>query len=261
MSGANPYRFTTLAHATHDFCNPLGAGTLSRFVEALELEPGARVLDVGCGKGELLVRVVARWGARGTGVDLNPTFLDEARARAAAGGAPGAGGGIEWIEGAAATALAGSRTFDLAMCVGSAHALGALPEALAALHRRLAPGGRLLLGHGYWKREPEPEYLAGFGGSRDELGTLEDNRAALAAAGFELLDEAASTEAEWDAYEDRYAANIERHFEAHPADPDREAFLARSRSWHALYRRWGRDTMGFALYRARRPAAEPSRSA
>jgi SAM-dependent methyltransferase len=240
------FRFTTLAHASHDFCNPISAATLDRFVESLALAPGARVLDVGCGKGELLIRVAARWNARGVGLDVNPEFLADARRRAA-GRAE-----VELREVSARDAALEPASFDLTICVGSSHAVGELPEALAALRAWTRPGGQVLFGHGYWKREPDPEYLAGFGGARDELGSERELVAALIAAGFEPLDSATSSPAEWDAYEGAYSANIERFFAEHPGDPDRGAFLARSRSWYALYRRWGRDTMGFALHRLRR---------
>lgn len=42
---------------------------------------GERVLDVGCGKGELAYDLVTRAGARVTGIDVNRTSLDFARAR------------------------------------------------------------------------------------------------------------------------------------------------------------------------------------
>ncbi|MEO5617821.1 MAG: class I SAM-dependent methyltransferase [Candidatus Eisenbacteria bacterium] len=272
----DPFRFTTIAHATHEFCNPVGAATLDRFVAALDLPPAARVLDAGCGKAELLIRIAEHWEAHGVGVDVNPAFLAEARARAAgrvrevSGGLPGSTavgarlpnaaarlepgphGSIELIESAVAEAGLSRESFDLAICVGSTHVFGELAEALAALRDLLRPGGQLLFGHGYWQREPAPEYLAGFGATRDELGSHEDNLAALARAGFQVIDLALSSPADWDAYEERYARNVERFFAEHPDDPDRGAFLARIRVWHGLYRKWGRDTMGFALYRARK---------
>ena len=207
------------------------------------------MLDAGCGKGELLIRVVARWNAHGVGVDINRAFLAEARARAAGRVREDA---MQWIEAPVAEAGLAPASFDLAICVGSTHVFGELPEAIAALHALVRPGGQLLLGHGYWQREPDPDYLAGFGATRDELGSHEDNLAALGAAGFAVADSALSSAADWDAYEIPYAENLERFFAEHPDDPDREAFLARIRSWHGLYRKWGRDTMGFALYRARK---------
>src|SRR2546425_295054 len=77
-------RFTTIAHADHLICSPLFPETVDRWIEGMVLAPGARALDVGCGKGELLVRVAARWTARGVGIDPNPSFLAEARAKSAA---------------------------------------------------------------------------------------------------------------------------------------------------------------------------------
>jgi SAM-dependent methyltransferase len=50
-------------------------------VEALDLEPGQRVLDVGCGPGRHAVEL-ARLGMQVTGVDVSPRFLEIA-ARAA----------------------------------------------------------------------------------------------------------------------------------------------------------------------------------
>ena len=54
-------------------------------IELLALEPGARVIDLGCGKGELLRRLAARYEIRAVGVDRSPTLLEEARRRAPAG--------------------------------------------------------------------------------------------------------------------------------------------------------------------------------
>jgi cyclopropane fatty-acyl-phospholipid synthase-like methyltransferase len=153
-------RYTTLAHASHDFCNPLSPETIDRFIAHLELRSGARVLDIGCGKGELLVRVLARWKAHGVGLDPNPAYLAEARRRAAGRVPPGS---LELVEGRMADAHFGAESFDLTICVGSAHAFGNLSAALGALRALTRPGGQVLIGHGYWQQEPDTEYLATFG--------------------------------------------------------------------------------------------------
>src|ERR1700742_2310203 len=51
----------------------------------LNLAPGTRVLDVGCGVGRWS-RMLAARGARVTGVDLSPTMIEQARQRAATEG-------------------------------------------------------------------------------------------------------------------------------------------------------------------------------
>jgi ubiquinone/menaquinone biosynthesis C-methylase UbiE len=56
-----------------------------QFVERLKIQPGARVLDVACGTGNLAIPA-ARKGAQVWGIDIAPNSLDQARQRAAAEG-------------------------------------------------------------------------------------------------------------------------------------------------------------------------------
>lgn len=58
---------------------------LSQAFEVAEVAPGMRVLDVGCGRGEIL-RHCARLGARAYGVDYAPVAARMARRLAACGG-------------------------------------------------------------------------------------------------------------------------------------------------------------------------------
>src|SRR5574342_841803 len=67
------------------------AGHLVRFAG---IQPGQRVLDVGCGTGVVAI-TAARHGANVTGLDLTPELLDQARAIAPVAGAVD----VEWREG------------------------------------------------------------------------------------------------------------------------------------------------------------------
>jgi len=59
----------------------LPRGIRAKAVSRLELKPGARVLEVGCGTGRNLARLVQAVGAQGRvyGVDLSEGMLEEAR--------------------------------------------------------------------------------------------------------------------------------------------------------------------------------------
>lgn len=105
-----------------------------------------------------------------------------------------------------------------------------------------------MIGEGFWRRAPEAEYLAVLGASRDELHDLDGTLAVLRDAGFDVVRTLVSSQADFDRYEDRYAANLERFVGAHPDDPHAAGFAERIRAWRAAYLRWGRDTLGFALF-------------
>jgi SAM-dependent methyltransferase len=109
----------------------------------LDVKPGTRVLDVGCGVGRWS-RLLAARGARVTGVDLSPTMIAQAQRRAAAAGL--AERCSFRVEDLSKLELEGQ--FDVVLGVTVLqHILD--PELLRAAVRgmtaRLAPGGRMIL--------------------------------------------------------------------------------------------------------------------
>ena len=241
----NSMRFSTIAHRDHVYCNPISPEKMDRVLGLANLREGARVLDVGCGKGELLVRTAELYGASAVGVDSNPEYLREARARAATR-APHRT--IELHEMEFGSFPASDASFDLAACIGSTHACGGYRTTLEALERLVRPGGHVLVGEGYWKREPSAAYLEGLRALREELTDHVGNVRAGIEAGLTPMYAAASNQDEWDHYEGLYARAVERFLSEHPEDPDREAMALRIRDWRRLYLESGRDTLGFGLY-------------
>jgi hypothetical protein len=101
-------------------------------------------------------------------------------------------------------------------------------------------------------REPDSRYLAFLGADRDELTSHAGNLAAAERAGFDVAESVVTGRAAFDAYEDRYAENVARFLASHPDDPDADAFARRIAAWRDAYARWGRETLGFALYSLRK---------
>jgi SAM-dependent methyltransferase len=109
----------------------------------LQVSPGMRVLDIGCGIGRWS-RVLAARGASVTGVDLSPTMIEEAQRRAAASGLATR---CRFIVQDLSVLEIGER-FDLILCVTVLQHLldpGALRAAIERMARHLAPGGRLVV--------------------------------------------------------------------------------------------------------------------
>lgn len=224
-------------------------------MERCGLGAGDHVLEVGCGKGDLLVRLLTHWpGATAEGFDRNPWFLADARAAAAAAGEDVARR-MSFIETDLAGALIADRGAAVTIGFGATGVYeGDQARTVRALTAATRPGGTVLFGDGLWVREPLASGLAAFGMALDELPDGVDGFAALAiSAGLEVLEIEVVSDAEWDDYEAAYASAVTSWADAHPEDPDREAFLARSAAMGESYRTWRRDAFGFALGRFRVP--------
>src|ERR1700676_1386778 len=78
----NPHKFSAIAHRDHDYCNPIAAAKIERILDLLPLKTNASVLDLGCGRGELALRIIERFQARVTAIDPFSPVVDAARERA-----------------------------------------------------------------------------------------------------------------------------------------------------------------------------------
>ncbi len=238
-------RFATIAHREHVFCSPLSVAKVDQVLSMLELKREARVLDVGCGKGEMLVRLCERLGVRGVGVDLNPDFIRDARTRAHARAGDSS---LVFHEKPVSEVVVEPGAYDAVLCVGSTRTYGTYRDALCALAWAVRRHGRVLVGEHFWRRRPHPDYLAVLGLEADDLSDHPTNVRAGEEVGLVPICTAVSTEDEWERHERLRARAVERWAAEHPEDPDAEAYWKQARRWHEAWEHWGRDTLGFGLY-------------
>ncbi|MBT2418654.1 class I SAM-dependent methyltransferase [Streptomyces sp. ISL-22] len=213
-----PPRLTRLT-----FHGPLSETRAHSLVQRLTRTNPTTVLDIGCGWGELMLRILAAAPeATGTGIDVNAEDLARGRRNAEARGLTQRARFVE--ESAVGTSRGPA---DLVLCVGASQALStAQPpqhttEALRELRRLVTDGGRVLLGEGFWQRTPTPAELSGMwpGASatdHHDLATLLD---LTVAAGFRPeWTETASLD-EWEEFESAYQADVEVWLAEHPGHP------------------------------------------
>lgn len=115
----------------------------------LRLQPGLRLLDIGCGWGSLLLHAAQRYGVTGVGVTLSQTQKQAADERIAAAGL------ADRVEVRLADYRDLDGEFDAVASVGMFEHVGPekLPEYFAAAHRLTRSGG-LFLNHGITKGDP-----------------------------------------------------------------------------------------------------------
>ena len=192
--------FRRLAQGGLTFNAPLSEERASALVAALPISPGHHVLDLGCGWGELLLRILAAHPATtGTGVDTDRGALDRGVRLAAQRGL------YERVEFAEAEAATFVDVADVVVCVGASHGFGGTDDALHALRESVTTGGRVLIGNAFCASEPTAATLEVIG----ELPRLDELRSAAPKAGFRIERDEVSTLAEWDAFETGWRAGLE----------------------------------------------------
>ena len=116
-------------------------GRWQRAFEAMApVRPGMRILDVGCGTGDLTLILARHVGEEGrvVGLDLTPEMLEVARGKVQASGL---GGRIELVEGNALALPFPDATFDGVTAGFSLRNMADLDGALREMHRVLRTGG------------------------------------------------------------------------------------------------------------------------
>jgi len=199
--------------------SPLDAASLDRLLEVATAQRPARVLDHGCGWGEVLLRALEHAPlATGRGVEIHEPDVRRARAQARERG----------LEARAGFTLGSSADFrepaDLLVSLGAYQAFGDVPTALRTLREDLTPGGRAVFGAEYWQHPPTSAELECMwpDASPADCSDLPDLVDAAHAAGWRVLDLHDSTLQEFDAFELGHLREREAWLVAQPEQPDGE---------------------------------------
>ncbi|HEX3606393.1 MAG TPA: methyltransferase domain-containing protein [Candidatus Dormibacteraeota bacterium] len=139
-------RLYRLHAPTYELLTAAAAPWRDRAAAALGLEPGDRVIDVGCGSGLNLPHLERRVGPGGIicGVDLSPDMLAHARGRAARAGWEN----LTLVEGTVEEAKLPAGVDAVLIC--AVHDVMRSPRGLARLAGLLRPGGRLVAAGCRW---------------------------------------------------------------------------------------------------------------
>ncbi|WP_456844957.1 methyltransferase domain-containing protein [Cellulomonas sp. P5_C6] len=229
-------RYHAIRERSHRILDPYTDEQLATLGRALHLEPGASVLDLACGKGELLCTWARDHGTVGTGVDLNPAFVEAARARAVALGVD-----VDVVL-ADASDYTSAMPVDVASCVGATWIGDGVVGTLELLGRSLKPGGIALVGEPFWRSGTPAEARALIG----DFDTLPGLVSRVQDAGWDVVEMVLADEAGWDRYVAAQWLNVRRFLDEHPDDPLAPAFreeLSTAPLQYVTYRRpylgWG----------------------
>jgi SAM-dependent methyltransferase len=204
-----------IAEADHRILDPFTDAHLLELAGVARVDASTRVLDLACGKGEMLCRWAQELGSSGIGVDVSPVFAGAARKRAVELGVADRVG----IEQADARAYrAEPAAFDIAACVGATWIGGGVAGTIELLRPAVPSTGLLLIGEPFW-RSPPPADVRAAHGDADLFVDLPGLLDRFGEAGADLVEMVLADEHSWDRYVAAQWWALRRWLDEHPDDP------------------------------------------
>lgn len=240
---AIPRRFT-IAESSHRILDPFTPAKLADLGNALHLRPSMSMLDLACGKGEALCQWAKAHGIRGTGVDINPPFVNAAVARSAEFGVSDQ---VTFVQSDASDYVS-DEPVDVASCMGATWIGDGRVGTLDLLARSLKPSGVAVIGDCYWREVPTTqEAIEGsFARSIEDFPTLWGLIETVQQAGWDVVEMVHADEHSWDRYVAAQWLNLRRFIDENPDDeivPELRAELDTAPGQYARYQRrylgWG----------------------
>ncbi|MBO1329953.1 cyclopropane-fatty-acyl-phospholipid synthase family protein [Streptomyces sp. VRA16 Mangrove soil] len=239
-------RIFSIRERSHRIHNPFTPGKLAVLGQALRLAPGTRMLDLASGSGEMLCTWARDHGVTGTGVDISSAFVEKARARAVE---LGVADRVGFVHGDASGFVA-DEPVDLAACVGATWIGGGLAGTVAQLSDSLRPGGLMLIGEPYWRRDVPDEETARacHASGKDDFLPLPELVERFGALGYDVVEMVLASQDSWDRYRAAQWLNLRRWLDAHPDDELAAEVREELDTEPARYVRYQREYLGWGVF-------------
>ena len=240
------WKYYDITHKKHVVCNPMSINKLDGLFSLLNLKPYSKVLDIGCGKGEFLIKLAELFNISGIGVDISPYFLKDCinnkNKRVP-------NSDIKFLEmDGAKYRPETNELFDLTMCIGASFIYDGFIETINTLKKMTKPDGMIIIGEPYWLKEPDEEFLKISEIKKDDYNSHYKNIDICEKEGLKCIYTLVSNQDDWDHYETLQWWSAYDYIANNPNDPDNYELTSKIEKAKMQYLLFGRDTFGWAIY-------------
>lgn len=236
--------YWAIAERDIEIQNPVTDRKLRLLDDYCDIRDGLKVLDIGCGKAWVMRQWAERFAIDGTGLELNPRFIEVARQKSAERGLSDK---LKFIEGPASDFAAEPASYDITICLGASFALGGFVQAVDWMVTATKPGGILVIGDLTLKHHPpisRPDLHLPHD-ALDTIGVIERH-------GAEVEALISASDADFERYVSHHRHSMLRWARENRDHPDRAAALTHSRTDWTFYLRTIRPYLGWTVFVARR---------
>ncbi len=179
-------------------------------------------------------------------MDISTVFTESARGRAAE---LGVADQVSFVHDDA-SGFVSDEPVGLAACVGATWIGGGVAGTVELLSRSLRPGGLMLIGEPYWRRDVPDQKTAEacHAGGKDDFLELPELIEQFGGLGYDVAEMVLADQDSWDRYQAAQWLNLRRWLDGHPDDELAAEVRAELTTGPARYARYQRAFLGWGVF-------------